>query len=111
MVDPTGRKPMLILKPGVRLRSAVDSTEVVVVRAPSDGVQVSCGGAAMIGMDEEPLPGSPDPQWSGGTSVGKRYGSEALGIELLCTKAGPGSLAVNGTALEPAQAKPLPATD
>ena len=32
------------LKPGTRLRSQVDATEVIVIRAPDGDVVVACGG-------------------------------------------------------------------
>jgi len=50
---------------------------------------------------------------SGQTQVelGKRYSDESLGLELLCTKAGPGPLAVNGNELTIKDAKPLPSSD
>ena len=49
--------------------------------------------------------------WSGGTVVGKRYVDDESGIELLGSKAGAGSLAVDGRALRLKEAKPLPASD
>ena len=99
------------LKPGARLRSAVDATEVVVVRAPTMPVEISCGGQAMIDNGEPTTSSGPDPAWSGGTLLGKRYGRDDLGLEVLCTKPGAGSLSVGGQLLEPAHAKPLPASD
>ncbi len=35
------------LKPGTRLRSTVCETQVVVVRAPSEPVELACGGAPL----------------------------------------------------------------
>ncbi len=99
------------LKPGTRLRSAVDITEVVVVRAPVAPVEICCGGHPMLDLDDTAMTGEPDPAWTGGTLLGKRYGSEELGLEVLCTKPGAGTLSVNGNALEFARAKPLPASD
>lgn len=52
-----------------------------------------------------------DPEQLGGSQLGKRYADEELGVELLCTKAGQGTLAVNGVALPLKNAKPLPASD
>jgi hypothetical protein len=101
------------LKPGTRLKSAVDATEVVVVRAPTTAVEVSCGGHPMIAVDNtEPAATSqPESGWATGTLIGKRYGNAELGLEVLCTRAGVGSLGVDGERLEAAQAKPLPASD
>ena len=46
-----------------------------------------------------------------GTLMGKRYVDEADTIELLCTKAGSGAVAVNGELLQLKEAKALPASD
>jgi hypothetical protein len=99
------------LKPGLRLRSAVDTTEVIAVRAPGAEVDLRCGGAPMVAAGGDEAGGSLDPAWSEGTLLGKRYADEALGLELLCTKAGEGSLSVDGVALPMKDAKPLPASD
>jgi hypothetical protein len=99
------------MKPGQRLTGVADDTEVVVVRAPTGPVEVSCGGHPMIGVDEDRVVAAIDPSWAEGTLLGKRYGNEELGLEVLCTRAGTGSLAVDGIALVNARAKPLPASD
>src|SRR5437660_1369404 len=101
------------LKPGARLRSTVCNTEVVVVRAPKDEVDVTCGGApvAPIGGEAAANGGGVSPDFAEGTQLGKRYADDEKGIELLCTKAGEGSLAVNGEALLLKGAKPLPSSD
>jgi hypothetical protein len=97
---------------GTRLRSAVDETEVVVVRAPSDNIDIRCGGQSMLPLTPEAVvTGSVDPRHSGGTLVGKRYVNEELNVELLCTKGGKGSLAVGDTPLLVKAAKPLPSSD
>ena len=41
------------VKMGSRLRSAVCSTEVIVVRAPSSDVGLTCGGAPMLAPGED----------------------------------------------------------
>jgi hypothetical protein len=97
------------MKPGTRLKSAVDDTEVMVIKN-SGGTIISCGGAPMSDT-KAAAPGTLDPAFSGGTQVGKRYVDEAGTIELLCVKAGKGSLAVDGTALAIKDAKPLPSSD
>jgi hypothetical protein len=84
----------------------------MVVGAPKTDVEVMCGGAPMIGMDEEPKAGlSISPDAAKGTALGKRYISEAGDLELLCTKPGEGSLAVDGSLLALKEAKPLPSSD
>jgi hypothetical protein len=46
-----------------------------------------------------------------GSLIGKRFAEPDLGIELLVTKAGAGSLALDGVALALKDAKPLPSSD
>ena len=99
-------------KIGQTLTSTVDTTTVVVVRWPDEEVELTCGGSAMVDAKDAGAPGgTPDPRQSTGTRLGKRYADEDLGVELLCTKAGAGSLAVNGAPLLVKAAKPLPASD
>ena len=52
-----------------------------------------------------------DPDFSGGTQIGKRYADEESGLEVLVTKAGPGSLSIGTDALAEKGAKPLPSSD
>jgi len=47
----------------------------------------------------------------GGTLLGKRYGDADLGLEILCTKPGRGSLSLHEVPLMVKEAKPLPASD
>ena len=53
----------------------------------------------------------PNPALMGGTQIGKRYVDDADTIQLLCTKAGQGTLALDGNPLQIQAAKPLPASD
>jgi hypothetical protein len=100
------------LKAGARLKGAADETEVIVVRAPASEVELGCGGLPMIPLaDERPAGLEPDPELSGGTQLGKRFAADTEGLELLCTKAGKGTLTVNGQVLGLKEAKPLPASD
>ncbi|MGI8491826.1 MAG: hypothetical protein ACR2KC_02405 [Acidimicrobiales bacterium] len=100
------------VKAGSRWRSAVCDTEVIVVRAPGSGVTLGCGGAEMVPLGTEAPPRAVlDPERSGGTQLGKRYADEEVGVELLCTKAGAGTLSVDGRELSLKQAKPLPSSD
>ena len=100
------------LKPGSRIRSAVCDTEVMVSAAPDSDAQVTCGGVPMLALDAEPAAGATlDAAAAEGTQLGKRYVNEAGDLELLCTKAGKGTLALAGTALTVKGAKPLPASD
>ena len=99
------------LKPGGRLKSAVCTTEAIVVKAPAGDVDVRCGGAPMTAPDADGSGGSLSPDHSGGSLLGKRYVDADETIELLCTKAGEGSLSIGDVALGLKEAKPLPASD
>ncbi len=96
------------MKPGSKLKSAVCDTEVMVIRG-TDGV-VECGGQPMV--DDKPADaGEPSPEFAEGTAMGKRYVDEAGTVELLCVKAGKGSLSLGGVALSIKDAKSLPSSD
>ena len=97
------------MKPGTKLKSAVCDTEVMVIKAPPDAA-ISCGGHPMA-TDKPAAPAQADPAFATGTLMGKRYVDAAGTLELLCVKAGKGSLALNGTALTIKDAKPLPSSD
>jgi hypothetical protein len=99
------------LKAGTRLRSATDSTEVVVVRAPREPVDLRCGGHPFLAIDADVVPQAITAGLDQGTQLGKRYVDEELGLEILCTKAGEGSISVGDTSLSTKGAKPLPASD
>jgi hypothetical protein len=99
------------LKAGVRLRSATDTCEVVVVRAPAEPVDLRCGGHPFLPADAEPAGKKVEAGFDGATQLGKRYSDDELGLELLCTKAGEGSISVGETILAVKGAKPLPASD
>ena len=96
------------MKPGTKLKSTVCDTEVMVIRGAD--VEVACGGAPM--SDNAPAEkGEVDAAFAEGTQMGKRYVDEAGTVELLCVKAGKGSLSIGGTALQLKDAKPLPSSD
>jgi hypothetical protein len=99
------------LKPGTRLESTTCETQVVVVRAPEDDIDVRCGGQAMVPMGEAGERAAPSAEHADGTTLGKRYASDDSGIELLCTKGGTGSLSIGDVALPRKDAKPLPSSD
>jgi hypothetical protein len=97
---------------GSRWRSVVDTTEVVVVRPPNDDADLECGGQTMVAVGSDGgTTAAIDPEFSDGTQLGKRYTDDDAGLEVLCTKAGEGSLAVSGRMLQLKSAKPLPASD
>jgi hypothetical protein len=98
------------LKAGSRLQSTACDTQVIVVRAPKDDVDLRCGGhplAAAAPSERATL----DPNHSSGSAMGKRYADEGLGLELLITKAGAGSLSIGDTPMQLKDAKPLPSSD
>jgi hypothetical protein len=99
------------LKAGMRLKSAVDACEIVVVKTPADPVDLRCGGHPFVAIDAEATPASVEAGFDGGTQLGKRYADDELGLEVLCTKAGEGSISVGETLLEVKGAKALPASD
>ena len=102
---------MATLKVGLKLRSAVCSTEVIVVKSAGQAT-LSCGGTPMLGSDEAPPGGAvlrPDP--AGGCKIGKRYVNAEQTLEVLCVKAGRGGLDADGIALQAKEAKPLPSSD
>jgi hypothetical protein len=100
------------LRPGLRLESATCDGQVVVVKAPKDAgdIDLRCGGATMrevgAGGDRLPVTGEGE-----GTLMGKRYADDELGLELLCTQPGEGSLTIGDTPLLIKGAKPLPSSD
>ena len=96
------------MKPGIKLKSTVCDTEVMVIRG--SGIVVECGGAPMA--QERPAErGALATGWDKGTLIGKRYVDAAGSVELLCVKPGQGSLSIGGVPLQLKDAKPLPASD
>jgi hypothetical protein len=100
------------LKPGSRWKSAVCDTEVVVVRPPTSPSVLECGGAPMLDIKaQRPTNGAVAPGHAAASLLGKRYADEASGLEVLCTKAGAGSLAVDDRPMLTKEAKKLPSSD
>ncbi|RHW28556.1 hypothetical protein D0Z08_01425 [Nocardioides immobilis] len=101
-----------MLKNGARLQSQVCETQIIVVRAGTTGGALTCGGAPMIELAGTPGAGlSLAPDAAGGTAIGKRYVDAADTTEVLATKGGAGSLALDGVPLAIKSAKPLPSSD
>jgi len=96
------------MKPGKKLKSAACDTEVMVIRGSN--VVVECGGVPMA-EDRPAARPALDPAFADGTKIGKRYTDADGSIELLCVKAGQGSLSIAGVGLQPKDAKPLPSSD
>ncbi len=103
---------MKILKAGVRLKSAVCDAEFMIIKIPAGEHELCCGGRKMLDMGaSRDGAAAPAPGLDGGCLVGKRYTDAEDKIELLCTKAGKGSLSLGGQVLQVKQAKALPSSD
>lgn len=98
------------LAAGKRLKSTVCNTEIMVIAAPGGEVDITCGGAPMSD-DGAGNGGNVAADFAEGTTLGKRYTNEDGNLEVLCVKAGEGSLAASGVALKLKDAKKLPKTD
>ncbi len=101
---------MVELKPGAKFQSAVCTTQVIIVKGSGE-VDLRCGGSPMIATGDSRIDGTPAGPNSDGTLLGKRYGNDDGSVEVLCTKAGEGSLSIADTPLEIVQTKALPASD
>jgi hypothetical protein len=97
------------LKAGMRLFAQNSSCEVIVVKSADTVGSLSCAGLEMLpeaaGESAPPVPDGPVIQ------LGKRYVDDNDRIEVLCTKAGAGPLAIDGRELVMKTARPLPASD
>ena len=100
------------LKPGSRWKSAVCDAELVVVRPPKVAVRLECGGHTVGSFaDARPEGLSLSADHAAGCAAGKRFVDQDTGLEVLCTKAGAGSLSVDGRPIGATEAKKLPASD
>lgn len=96
------------MKSGIKLKSTVCDTEVMVIRC-GEGV-IACGGAP-LSEEKHPEIVIINEKFCSGTLIGKRYIDEGGLFELLCVKSGIGSLSIDGTILKTKDAKPLPSSD
>lgn len=101
---------MLALKPGLRLKSAVCSAEVMVVKGAADA-SLTCGGAPMHPLGEAVGEAAASADEMDGCLLGKRYVNSDQSLEVLCIKPGQGTLAADGEALAVKLAKKLPSSD
>jgi hypothetical protein len=100
------------MKAGLRLKSAVCSVEIMILRAPAMQADLHCGGVEMIAPGEAASPDARlDPARAQGTLIGKRYIDAQDRVEILCTQGGEGSLMFEGVAMTVRQAKALPSSD
>jgi hypothetical protein len=103
---------MRSMKAGLRLKSAVCCTEIMILRAQVMQADVRCGGVAMVALGEVASPDARlDPTQAQGTLIGKRYVDAQERVEILCTQGGEGSLMFDGVAMTVKQAKALPSSD
>ncbi len=102
----------MIVKPGLRLVSQVCSTEVIVVKGSGE-VALTCGGAELVPVGtERDAAATPAAGLDSGAVLGKRYSApDDDALEVLVTKAGAGTLAIDTEPLVLKEAKPLPASD
>jgi hypothetical protein len=101
----------LQLKPGARLQSLVCDTRIMVVKACAIEVELCCGGQLMVAVGTEADTADIAAEFAQGTLMGKRYVDQADTFEFLCTKAGAGSLSIDGTLLGQKEARALPSSD
>ena len=101
---------MASLTPGTRLKSTVCTTEIMVITAPAEGIDIMCGGEPM-NSDGQGNGGSAHQEHAAGSILGKRYTNEEGGLEILCVKGGEGSLWAGGSAMKVKVATKLPKTD
>lgn len=98
------------LKPGLKLKSAVCDGEVMIIKSGDVGV-LTCGGVPMLGAGDAAGEPSPDEAQMEGCQIGKRYVTPDETLEVLCVKAGKGSLAADGEPLLVKGSKKLPSSD
>jgi hypothetical protein len=102
----------ITVKPGMRLVSAVCTTEMIAVKSSGGELDLTIGGVAPVAdAADRPADSTVAEGFGGGSLLGKRYVDDADTIELLCTKPGEGVPAVGGVLLHLKDAKPLPASD
>ncbi len=102
---------MAQLKAGSRLKSSVCDTQVMVIAAPAGEIAPTCGGGPLVAITDQAPRGAIAPDHKNGSQMGKRYVNEGGTLELLCTKPGEGSLALDGAPLKLKEAKALPSSD
>ena len=100
------------LKPGSRWKSAVCDGEFVVVRPAKAPVSLECGGHPVIAHAETRAGDLVlSDVHASGSAAGKRYADPETGLEVLCSKAGAGSLSIDGRSIGATEAKKLPSSD
>ncbi|AGH48111.1 hypothetical protein CV103_13110 [Sphingomonas fennica] len=98
-------------KAGMKLKSAVCDTQIMVLRVPAEPLDLRIGGAPALAGDEAGDGATIDPALAGGSLTGKRYTDAEETMEFLCTKGGEGTITVAGREIGIKQAKALPSSD
>jgi hypothetical protein len=98
------------LKPGSRWKG-VGGAEFVVVRPPKQVESLQSGGHPVQAAEAVDAALQPEADLSDVLAVGKRYSDDASGLELLVSKAGKGTLTVDGRVMGLKETKALPASD
>jgi hypothetical protein len=99
------------LKPGSRLRSRVSDAEFVVIRTSNTDEVFTAGGIETVALDSDAQRVESVGADSDEALLGKRYVDDLDTFEVLCTKAGVGTLAIDNRPLHPKTSKPLPSSD
>ena len=84
---------------------------LIVVRPPATPVELTCDGVELETTEQPVRADAATGPAEPGAVLGKRYGDAESGLELLCTRAGAGVLAVDGRAMVLLTARALPASD
>jgi hypothetical protein len=96
---------------GSRWRSVVCDTQIIVVKG-AGWLDLHCGGHPFVSVsDADVARARIDPELTGGTLLGKRYADSGNTIEVLCTKAGDGTITLHGEPLLLVGARALPSSD
>jgi hypothetical protein len=103
---------MMDMKPGSRWKAHTAGPEFVVVRPPKQQGEVRCGGHQLVPVGASGVSAlAPEEGLADPVMVGKRYFDETSELELLASKAGTGTLTIDGRVMAPKAAKALPASD
>ena len=95
----------------MRLRSSACDTQVIVVKAPTEPIELRCAGHPMLSLESPAAELVRVEGFDTGAMLGKRYSDDASGLVVLVTQAGIGTLSVGTAPLATLEAKVLPSSD
>lgn len=95
------------LRPGLKVKSMVSEAEFIVVRGTGEGDLQS--GGEPVTEDIAAVPSGATVE--GEVLLGKRYSDESGSVEIMCVKAGAGTLTLDGAALQVRPPRSLPSSD